>query len=827
MVLWILNFAEKSKIIVLTIKDRMKQPISVSELTLKESSKGPRPHKIRLLTPKNKKEEFLPPPKFLEFLRNANRIMLAEGGNPKNEKAFLKMLEGFQLEADRVKVCRYCLLNKRFNFVNSKSVKFHNELICMGCAKEELKRVISLSGGSYGEKSVDFLEKVLEKTKDLDRTLKILTPERLDPKFTRYDTIKTSPSTSSVQIKGLPLEKKFKEMLLQKSETLLPVQALSIEAGLLDGKNQFVVSATATGKTLIGELAGIQNILKKKGKMLYLVPLVALANQKYDQFTERYSKLGLKTSIKIGAILIKTSQRVEMRTSTHADIIVGTYEGIDHMLRSGNADFLGKIGTVVIDEVHILEDLERGHRLDGVIGRLRYIAPEAQFIYLSATVANPSIYARKLGASLVCYEHRPVPLDRHLLFCQEAEKARLISQLAKEEYSMLSSKKHRGQTIVFTNSRMNCHRLAGALSIQAAPYHAGLSLYERKKVETLFGTGKLPVIVTTAALAAGVDFPASQVIFESLAMGIDWLSVQDFLQMSGRAGRPDYHDRGLVVLMPVPGKSYSSSQQGTEEEIAIKLLQGEMLSSDMEYGEAEQMEEILASVAVTSSMQDLKKVHTLMFGSYNLEKLVSRLQSYQLLEKKGSRVTLTKFGKIVASHFLPVSTAFLIRDFVVAETSPLKIVTSLEAFSAAYFKYANQIGSTLHVNMPSRVFQGAGLDIIFNGDSLSLLDTKIQNFMLNFAGDFLNCTCKDSPYCGCAEKKFSEKIIRLRMEGLAPSEIIKKLEHNYGISAYQGDVFGYLDGVVRNLDAVELISRLFSKKEIAEEARKQRQKIQG
>lgn len=169
-------------------------------------------------------------------------------------------------------------------------------------------------------------------------------------------------------------------------------------------------------------MAGIQNLLEKKGKMIYLVPLVALANQKYEQFRERYLKLGLITSIKIGAILIKTSTRLKMQTSPNADIIVGTYEGVDHMLRSGNADFLGKIGTVVVDEVHMLEDQERGHRLDGLIGRLLYAAPTAQFIYLSATVANPVAYSKKLGAQLVLYEHRPVPIDRHLLFCQENEK---------------------------------------------------------------------------------------------------------------------------------------------------------------------------------------------------------------------------------------------------------------------------------------------------------------------------------------------------------------------------------------------------------------------
>ncbi len=823
--LWVLVHAEKSKIRIMGIKDRMKQPIYMAELHIKDSYKGPRPLKIRLLT--GKKEEFIPPQQFIELLRSANRIMFTEGGNPENEAAFLEMLKAFQLSADKVKICKHCWINERFNFVNSKSIKYNNELICLNCAKEELLRAVRSAGVQYGDKSIEFLEQVLSKTRDLDRTIRMLTPERLDPEFTRYDTIRTNPVSNTVKVNSLRIHTKFKELLLEKSETLLPVQALSIEAGLLKGKNQFVVSATATGKTLIGEMAGIQNLLNKKGKMLYLVPLVALANQKYDQFKERYSKLGLTTSIKIGAILIKTSQRVKMQTSPNADIIVGTYEGIDHMLRSGNADFLGKIGTVVVDEVHTLEDQERGHRLDGLIGRLRYVAPEAQFIYLSATVANPAGYSKKLGASLVLYEHRPVPLDRHLLFCQDNEKAKLISQLAKDEYAMFSSKNHRGQTIVFTNSRRNCHKLSGSLSIQAAPYHAGLSQYERKKTETRFAKGELPVIVTTAALAAGVDFPASQVIFESLAMGIDWISVQDFVQMSGRAGRPDYHDRGVVVLMPVPGKSYSGSQSDTEEEVAIKLLQGEMISTNIQYGEAEQLEEVLASVAVTSSVQDLRMIHNLMFGSYDMDKIILRLHKYRFVERKGNRITLTRFGKIISAHFLPVSKAFLIRDAVLEENEPIKIATNLEFFDAAYFKYANQIGSSLHVNMPSRVFQGATLDIIFDGESFSQLDAKIRELMLNFASDFLTCACKDSPYCGCAEQKFSEKIIKLRTEALDPVKIIKKLEDKYGISAYQGDVFGYLDNAVRNLDAVELIAKVHSKKGVAEEAKKLKKKVQG
>jgi len=103
-----------------------------------------------------------------------------------------------------------------------------------------------------------------------------------------------------------------------------------------------IVSATATGKTLVGELAGLQNILNKKGRMLFLVPLVALANQKYEQFTRRYSSLAA-TSLRVGTSRI-TKGTKGVRTSLSSDIIVGTYEGIDFILRSGNAQALGTSG---------------------------------------------------------------------------------------------------------------------------------------------------------------------------------------------------------------------------------------------------------------------------------------------------------------------------------------------------------------------------------------------------------------------------------------------------------------------------------------------------
>jgi helicase len=442
---------------------------------------------------------------------------------------------------------------------------------------------------------------------------------------------------------------------------------------------------------------------------------VALANQKYEQFNKRYSSIAT-TSLRVGTSrIIKGTKGV--RTSLSSDIIVGTYEGIDFVIRSGNAKSLGNIGTVVIDEVHMLEDNERGHRLDGLIARLKFIAPEAQFIYLSATVGKPQWLAEKLGAALIEFEERPVPIERHLIFAPEYEKKRLIERLAVQEYEKKSSKGFRGQTIVFTNSRRNCHVLADGLLIKALPYHAGLSYSERKKVEEKFGKGELPVVVTTAALAAGVDFPASQVIFESLAMGIEWLNVREFQQMLGRAGRPDYHDRGVVVLLADPERRFGKGD--SEDDIAFRLLRGELEHFGVDYGEDELLEEALSNIVAASAvtdrknsggvyqttakaqraqsavLPDLKKIDDLLLGRGELDYLLNKLTEYKFIEKTNAGFYPTELGSIVASHFLSVEQTFLIKNAVLEGREPMDIVTELETMDAVYFRYASQLSDAL------------------------------------------------------------------------------------------------------------------------------------
>ena len=130
--------------------------------------------------------------------------------------------------------------------------------------------------------------------------------------------------------------------------------------------------------------------------------------------------------------------------------------------------------------------------------------------------------------------------------------------------------------------------------IKSRFYHAGLSYYKKEQIEKDFAKGKLDAVVTTAALSAGVDFPASQVIFETLLMGTNWISPNEFSQMLGRAGRPSYHDRGIVYLLPEIGKQF---EQETEESVALTLLESDTEDVNIIYDEEDLKEQILADIS--------------------------------------------------------------------------------------------------------------------------------------------------------------------------------------------------------------------------------------
>ena len=646
-----------------------------ARLELGTTDAGPRPAAFRIQ--EGSGEEPRSPDQFVEIARRADRIRISEQTSRRDRTALREMLSGYQLDAKMVRTCRYCASAGRYSPITSETaIEADGETICPDCARTELER--ELAHHEVSATAGDRLQELLTEVQDLERVVNLLSGH-LDPDLTKFDEMSaTTEAVDPVPVGELDLQPGMRELLDDRFETLLPVQSLAVHGGALDGEDQLVVSATATGKTLIGEMAGIDRLLRGEGKMLFLVPLVALANQKYEDFSDEYGHLA-DVTIRVGASRVRGDGE---RFDPDADIVVGTYEGIDHALRVGQD--LGDIGTVVIDEVHTLEDDDRGHRLDGLIARLKGHcddrtqsrdddgATATQWLYLSATVGNPRWLAGRLDANLVEFEERPVPIERHVTFADSQEKARVANELVRREFDRESSKGYRGQTIVFTNSRRRCHELSRKLEYDAAPYHAGLDYSRRKRVERMFADQDLATVVTTAALAAGVDFPASQVIFDSLAMGIEWLTVQEFHQMLGRAGRPDYHDRGVVYVLVEPDGSYHSSMPGSEDETAFKLLKGEMEPVAMRYDETSAVEEVLANITVAGG--GAKGLTDRMVGEVPLKHAVGKLLDYGFIDG----LEPTPLGRAVTRHFLEPGVAFTMLDGIRSGADPYDVVADVE-----------------------------------------------------------------------------------------------------------------------------------------------------
>ena len=647
-----------------------------AKLELKETSAGPRPGKFRLKDGSH--EEPRSPDEFVELARRAARIRISEQTRSRQRDRLREMLAGYQLDdkTKAVRTCRYCANHGRYSPLTSDTaIDDDGEYICQDCAVRELERELSFRG-DLTSAAQDRLEELLFDVGELDRIVDLLKGE-LDPDLTKFDEMgATVDEIDPIAVANLDLHPGVKGLLEDRFDELLPVQSLAIENDLLDGQDQLVVSATATGKTLVGEMAGLHRALSGKGKVLFLVPLVALANQKHRDFEEEYGHL-VDVTLRVGGGRIRDSGN---RFDPGADVIVGTYEGIDHALRVGKD--LGDVGTVVIDEVHTLKEPERGHRLDGLIARLKDFCERraarrddyhgAQWIYLSATVGNVGQLARKLEAVPVEFEERPVPIERHVTFADGSEKPRIENELVRREFDTRSSKGYRGQTIIFTNSRRRCHEISRKLEYSSAPYHAGLDYGRRKKVEEMFADQELAAVVTTAALAAGVDFPASQVVFDTLAMGIEWLSVQEFHQMLGRAGRPDYHDKGKVYVLVEPDCAYHASMDRTEDEVAFELLKGEMESVHVPYDEAAAVEETLANVTVAGKRA--KALNDRMLGEIPTKHAVGKLLEYEFIDG----LEPTDLGRAVTRHFLSPDEAFLILDSVRKGNDPFDIVADLE-----------------------------------------------------------------------------------------------------------------------------------------------------
>ncbi|MDB2271540.1 ATP-dependent DNA helicase [Halorubrum ezzemoulense] len=378
---------------------------------------------------------------------------------------------------------------------------------------------------------------------------------------------------------------------------LYPPQEAAVEAGVTDGESLVAAVPTASGKTLIAELAMLSSV-ERGGKALYIVPLRALASEKKAEF-ERWEEFDVTVGVSTG------NYDSDGEWLASRDIIVATSEKVDSLIRNG-APWIDDLTCVVSDEVHLVDDSHRGPTLEVTLAKLRKVNPGLQTVALSATVGNADVIADWLDAELVESDWRPIELHTGVHFGNainfddgsqrevpvergEDQTARLVADALDTEEDGQG-----GSSLVFVNSRRNAESsarkltdvtgprltgderdrlrelaeeirgvsdtdtsedLADAVEEGSAFHHAGLASEHRSLVEDAFRDRLIKCVSATPTLAAGVNTPARRVIvrdwrrYDGEFGGMKPLDVLEVHQMCGRAGRPGLDPYGEAVLL--------------------------------------------------------------------------------------------------------------------------------------------------------------------------------------------------------------------------------------------------------------------------------------
>jgi helicase len=527
-----------------------------------------------------------------------------------------------------------------------------------------------------------------------------------------------------VKIAELPVPEPVKEVTLRSGiAELYPPQEEAVQAGVLDGKNLVLASPTASGKTLIAELCSLKHILENSGKVVYLSPLRALANEKFDEF-KKYTSIrkadGKRVSVGISTGDFDSGDSWLGRN----DIIVTTNEKADSLLRH-RVKWMDDISLVVADEVHLLNDGDRGPTLEVVLARLMQVNPDLQVLALSATIHNVEEIAGWLKAGYVITEWRPVTLKEGVLLHEEIQyrdgDARKIEKKTRDPTInlVLNTLKTGGQALVFASTRKNSvnaakkiaahtgevlskplkrtlaneaekilsagerthisDSLAGLVECGTAFHHAGLAGAHRKLVEDLFRQGKIKVLTATPTLAFGVNLPARTVVIQDYrrweGYGYYPIAVLEYKQMAGRAGRPKYDKVGESILISKTAGEADylmdnyilARPERIWSRLAVeKIIRGHVLAtiaSDFAHTENGIYE--FFGKTFYAYQYDVKAIKSI------IAKILKYLYDEEMLELFGNDIYATKFGKRTSELYIDPLSAVEIRDALRYETAHL------------------------------------------------------------------------------------------------------------------------------------------------------------
>lgn len=408
---------------------------------------------------------------------------------------------------------------------------------------------------------------------------------------------------------------------------LLPVQERAVkEFGLFGAGNLIVFSPTSSGKTFVGEMAAVK-AARENTKVFYLVPQKALAEEKFQEFRERYGALGIKVVVS-SRDHREYDEDIERRDF---QIAVVVFEKMQALLVS-RPQLMEVVGLVVVDELQLITDETRGPTLELLLTKLRIARSRPRVLGLSAVLGKAQSLADWLGARLLVETRRPVELRKGVLcrgtfrylehnsatqgtepFTDYGSEKRhdlilgVAEELARRGEQVLVFLPDRASTVSF--ARMLADRVSlpaateameelrdqeetharealfAVLGSSIAFHNSDLSSEERSIVEHSFRDGAVRVLFSTSTLAMGLNLPVKNVVLDGKRWqylkrygrwSLEDVSKSEYENMSGRAGRlahtKDFGRSILVTSSPFEADVWLRHYVGADFEDIVPTL---------------------------------------------------------------------------------------------------------------------------------------------------------------------------------------------------------------------------------------------------------------
>ncbi|KAL5355153.1 Sec63 Brl domain-containing protein [Aspergillus floccosus] len=561
------------------------------------------------------------------------------------------------------------------------------------------------------------------------------------------------------------------------------VQSKCFQAVYKTDDNVVLAAPTGSGKTVIMELAIcrlLHNLRAERFKVIYQAPTKSLCSERFRDWNRKFSTLGLQC-----AELTGDTDQMQLRSVQNSQIIITTPEKWDSMTRKwkDHARLMQLIKLFLIDEVHILNEA-RGATLEAVVSRMKSSGSNVRFVALSATIPNSEDIATWLGKNATNQhvpahrehfgeEFRPVKLQKFvygyqsygndfafdkmctsklsdivatrgsmksiMIFCCTRNSSVSTAKELARSWSMLNA---HARLWKGPSKSMETHNADLKLTIASgvAFHHAGLDPGDRNIVETGFLQGQISIICCTSTLAVGVNLPCYLVIIKGTAGwqdgGCKEYSDPEIMQMLGRAGRPQFDDSAVAVIMTRKERvsHYEKLVSGSESlESCLHLNLIDHLNAEIGLGNVTDVESAIGWLAGTFLFVRLRRNPThyqLKEGTNRddedemlrqiCEKDIKLLQECGLISE--GRLKLTQFGDAMARYYVRFETMknFLTLKPGAAISEILSVICEAEEFREVRLK-AGEKSLYKELNRANGIRFPLKVDIVLPRHKISLL----------------------------------------------------------------------------------------------------------